>query len=75
MYYKVRVRPKRDKIRYAYFEEFDNWSCSLEEAYDLYDQNKLVHIFKDGVVKCYQEFKNLTEDEYQIGDLKLIDLI
>ena len=40
MYYKVKVRPKRDKIRYAYFEEFDNWSCTLEEAYDLYDQNK-----------------------------------
>ena len=62
-------------IRYAYFDDFDNWECSLEQAYKLYEENHLVHLYQDGIVKCYQEIKGLRPNEYKVGDLILTDFI
>ena len=74
MYFKRKHNPK-GIIRYNYLEEFDNWSCTLEQAYTFYEDNGLVHLHQDGIIKCYQEFDELEPDEYAIGDLILTDLI
>ena len=63
------------KTRYGYYPEFDGWDCTLEQAYKFYEDDKLIHLFKDGVIKCYKEFPRVLEETYQIGDLVLTDFI
>lgn len=75
MYYSKRLHNPKGIIRYNHLQEFDNYPCTLEQAYELYEYNGLCHLLKDGIVKCYQEFDELEPDEYQIEDLILTDLI
>ena len=62
-------------IRYNYLPEFKGWPVTLEQAYNFYERNGMVHLNKDGVMECYQEVSELEIDEYVIGDLILTDLI
>ena len=63
-------------IRYNPLPEFKGWPVNLGQAYDFYERNGMVHLNKDGVIECYQEFDKLGPDEYELGDdIKLVDLI
>lgn len=62
-------------IKYTYYPEYDGDMVTLEQAYKFYDENDLIHLYVDGVVKCYQEFVNMEPDDYEMGDLILIDNI
>lgn len=49
---------KKEEITvYEYWPAFDNDIPSLEIAYKLYDENRVCHVLKDGVCKCYFEFE------------------
>ena len=47
---------------YEYWKEFDNEEPTLEQAYKFYEDNSICHIAKDGMVKCYIEFTETSND-------------
>lgn len=53
---------KQDIIIYEYWPAFDNDIPSLELAYQLYEENNVCHILKNGTCKCYLEF--MGRDDY-----------
>jgi hypothetical protein len=46
----------KEEIIYEYWSAFDNDIPTLEIAYNLYEENRVCHILKDGICKCYFEF-------------------
>ena len=55
------TKPKEILV-YEYWPAFDNDVPSLELAYKLYEENRVCHILKDGVCKCYFEFDGDEKD-------------
>lgn len=63
-------------IRYNPLPEFRGWPVTMEQAFDFYERNGMVHLAKGGTIECFQEFDELEPDEYEIGyDIKLVDFI
>ena len=67
--------PKRKEMTvYEYWPAFDNDVPSLEIAYKLYNEDRVCHVIKDGVCKCYFEFDG--DDGYiEIEPNKFFDRI
>ena len=62
-YEPTKLSHKKEEITmYEYWPAFDNDIPSLELAYQLYEENNVCHILKNGTCKCYLEF--MGGDDY-----------
>ena len=62
-YEPIKPIQKKDEITvYEYWSAFDNDIPSLEIAYKLYEENRVCHVLKDGICKCYFEFE--ADEDY-----------